>query len=215
MEPEPIVFVVDDDQATRESVAEVIRSKKIRVECFESAEKFLEGYQGQPLACLLVDIRMEGMTGLELQRKLAAAGSFLPTVIITGYGSVSIAVQAMENGAVTLLEKPVHHDALWQTVERALKVASDHYRNRQDTRELREKFSRLSPDEREVLQGVLEGAPNKRIASDLDMGLRTVELRRSNIMKKTGANSLSELIRMAIEIGFPNEMAASTTATPT
>ena len=208
MEPEPIVFVVDDDQATRESIAAVIGSKKVRVAAFESAEQFLLHYQNQPLACLLIDVRMPGMTGLELQQRLATSGGYLPTIVFSGHGEVSTAVQAMENGALTFLEKPCHHDTLWQSVERALKLAETHYRSSLEQRDLRNKFSLLSPEERQVLVGVMDGTPNKKIASELDMGLRTVELRRSNIMKKTGANSLSELIRMAIEIGFPNDLIA-------
>jgi FixJ family two-component response regulator len=205
------VFIVDDDPAARESVSAVVESKGLRAVQFASAEQFLADFRGERHACLLVDVRMTGMSGIELQEQLLANGKQIPTILVTGYGNIPMAVQAMQNGAVTFLEKPCSQDALWHSIEQALQQAQDlqHHQDRKE--ELRERFARLSKSERDVLQRVIEGQPNKRIATELDIGLRTVELRRSQIMKKTSANSLSELIRMAIEVGFPDDVPPPTT----
>lgn len=201
------VFVVDDDPAARESVAAVVESKGLVVKQFESAEQFLAQFADEACACLLVDVRMAGMSGIDLQQQLAEAGRSIPTIIITGYGDVATAVQAMQNGAVTFLEKPCSQEELWRSIELALHRAGLLQKASQRKTELADRFNRLTANERQVLQRVMEGQPNKRIASELDIGLRTVELRRSHIMKKTEANSLSELIRLAIEVNFPCDLA--------
>jgi len=200
------VYVVDDDPAARESVAAVVRSRGLQVREFESAEQFLESVEDDDRSCLLVDVRMPGMSGLELQQKLNAAGRSIPIVMITGFGDVAMAVKAMQNGAVTFLEKPCSQEQLWESIELALQRADQQQEAARRKQDLRQRFGKLSHSERDVLARVLEGQQNKRIALDLDLGLRTVELRRSNIMRKTGAASLSDLIRLAIEVDFPNDL---------
>lgn len=204
MSAEATVFLVDDDAAVRESMAAIARSKGLKVLEFESAEAFLS-YRNAERGCLLVDLRLPGMSGLELQQKLQEAGRAVPTVFISAYGDVPTAVRAMQQGAVTFLEKPCDSADLWAGMELALKQGSLRQLSSESQEALRERFAQLTESEREVLARVVEGQPNKRIAAELDIGLRTVELRRSNIMRKTGANSFSELIRLAIEADFPNE----------
>lgn len=205
MNAESTVFIIDDDAPLRDSLKVLFESKQIRVESFASAEDFLAAPTNQSPACLVIDVKLRGMSGLELQQRLKSEKRNLPIIVITGHGEVSMAVKAMENGVFSFLEKPCDADLLWAKVQMALEAAKQSHVYEAYQREMRQKFAQLSPDERLVLQGVLEGAPNKKIASELDMGLRTVELRRSHIMKKTGASSLSELIRMALEVNFPNE----------
>lgn len=206
MSNDATVFIVDDDPAARESVAAVVESRGLSVRQFDSAEAFLESFDGQRRACVLIDVRMNGMSGLDLQEQLVKAGRQIPTIILTGYGDVAMAVKAMQGGAVTFLEKPCPQDELWTSIEQALNLAEKLEDSKQRKTQLRERFARLTASEREVLKRVIEGQPNKRIAADLDIGLRTVELRRSYIMKKTEASSLSELIRMAVEANFPHDL---------
>jgi FixJ family two-component response regulator len=209
MTDQATVYIVDDDPDARESVAAVVHTRGLRVREFDSAEQFLEGFRDEGSACLLVDVRMPGMSGLELQKKLSDAGSTIPTIVITGFGDVSTAVKAMQNGAVTFLEKPCQQEALWEAIDLALTRARSEQESVQRKQDLRQRFSKLTANEREVLARVLEGHPNKQIAQELDLGLRTVELRRSQIMRKLDAGSLSELIRLTIEADFPKNLPAA------
>jgi two-component system, LuxR family, response regulator FixJ len=208
MSEEATVFIVDDDPAARESVAAVVESRGLHVRQFESAEEFLKHFSGERNACVLVDVRMAGMSGLELQEELVRSGRLIPTIILTGYGDVAMAVKAMQSGAVTFLEKPCPQEELWSSIERALALAQRLDQSTDRKAELQGRFRQLTGSERDVLSRVLDGQANKRIAADLDIGLRTVELRRSYIMKKTHAASLSELIRMAMEANFPHDLPA-------
>ena len=204
MSAEATVFLVDDDAAVRESIAALARSKGLKVLEYESAEAFLAN-RNAGRGCLLVELRLPGMSGLELQQKLQEAGRAVPTVFISAFGDVPTAVRAMQQGAVTFLEKSCDPADLWAGIELALKQGNRRQSSSESQEALRERFAQLTESEREVLARVVEGQPNKRIAAELDIGLRTVELRRSNIMRKTGANSFSELIRLAIEVDFPND----------
>lgn len=208
MSAEATVFLVDDDAAVRESMAAIARSKGLKVLEYESAEAFLT-YRNADRGCLLVDLRLPGMSGLELQQKLLEAGRPVPTVFISAYGDVPTAVRAMQQGAVTFLEKPCDPADLWAGIELALQQGNKRQPLSESRDGLRKRFAHLTESERAVLDRVIEGQPNKRIASELDIGLRTVELRRSNIMRKVGANTFSELIRMAIEVEFPNDQIPS------
>jgi FixJ family two-component response regulator len=208
MSSDAIVHIVDDDPAARESVAAVVRSRGLKVQEYDSAEQFLKVERPSGPGCLLLDIRMPGMSGLELQTSLKAAGVRLPTVVITGFGDVATAVKAMQNGAITFLEKPCEQQQLWDALELALAQANQQQASTLRRQELEQRFASLTESERTVLIRVMDGQPNKRIATEMDIGLRTVELRRSNIMRKTGATSLSELIRLAIEAGFPDAVPA-------
>jgi FixJ family two-component response regulator len=198
----PVIFVVDDDTDARASVAATIQSRGFPVREYASAEEFLEKYDGTEHGCLIVDVRMTGLSGIELLQRLKETNRMLPSIVITAHSGVQTAVKAMQAGAFTFLEKPTQPNELWQNIAAALQIQVAETARQERIRNLREKFDTLTPDENSVLRKLLEGQPNKRIASDLDIGLRTVELRRSNIMKKTGANSLAELVRMSIELGI-------------
>lgn len=209
MDPSATVFVVDDDAAARESVLALVSQKGVRAQGFASAEEFLTQFSPQLTGCLVVDVRMTGMSGLQMLQQLHARQSTLPAIVITGYADVPMAVKAMQSGALTFLEKPCQDQELWQAIQKALDKESSLQSLRRQKGEIESRLAALTPDEVAVLRKLLEGLPNKRIAVDLDIGLRTVELRRSNIMKKMQAASLPELVRMAILIGFlPAEKSA-------
>lgn len=202
MDPNATVFVVDDDAAARESVLALVSLKGVRAQGFASAEEFLARFDPQMTGCLVVDVRMTGMSGLQLLQQLQNRQSTLPAIVITGYADVPMAVKAMQTGATTFLEKPCQDQELWQAIQQALDKEKSLQSLRRQKGEIEARLGTLTEDEVAVLRKLLEGLPNKRIAVDLDIGLRTVELRRSNIMKKMSAASLPELVRMAILIGF-------------
>lgn len=199
MSEETTVYVVDSDRAERESIAAIARSKGVTVREFESNEAFLAEVSPAKRACVILDADQD------VQMQLDQTGAS-PPVVMVGRGDVRAAVRAMQQGAVSYLAKPVDRDELNAALDIALQRAGQQQLNhgRQD---LRTRFEQLTASEREVLSRVIDGQPNRRIAGDLDMGLRTVELRRSNIMRKTGAANLSELIRLAIEVDFPKGLA--------
>ena len=202
MDPNATVFVVDDDAAARESVLALVSLKGVRAQGFASAEEFLAQFNPQMTGCLVVDVRMTGMSGLQLLQQLHNRQSTLPAIVITGYADVPMAVKAMQTGATTFLEKPCQDQELWQAIQQGLDKEKSLQSLRRQKGEIEARLATLTEDEVAVLRKLLEGLPNKRIAVDLDIGLRTVELRRSNIMKKMSAASLPELVRMAILIGF-------------
>jgi len=202
MDPNATVFVVDDDAAARESVLALVSLKGVRAQGFASAEEFLAQFNPQMTGCLVVDVRMTGMSGLQLLQQLHNRQSTLPAIVITGYADVPMAVKAMQTGATTFLEKPCQDQELWQAIQQALDKEKSLQSLRRQKGEIEARLATLTEDEVAVLRKLLEGLPNKRIAVDLDIGLRTVELRRSNLMKKMSAASLPELVRMAILIGF-------------
>lgn len=202
MSEQTTVYVVDDDRAARESVIAMVGLKGLQAKGFGSAEEFIAFYDGSQTGCLVVDVRMQGMSGLQLQQELRSRGCTLPVIVITGYADVPMAVRAMQNGAVTFLEKPCQEQELWRGIERALNQEQTQQQLRKQRAEIENRLSTVTPDEQVVMRKLLEGLPNKRIAADLDIGLRTVELRRSNIMRKMDAGSLSELVQMAILVNF-------------
>ncbi len=195
------VFIVDDDPAAHESVAALVRSHGLEAETFESAEDFLARFDRQRDGCLIIDMRMSGMCGLKLQELLRAEGVELPVIIITGYGDVSSAVQAMRGGAQTFLEKPCNDQQLWEAICRALACQVQSRSQRAQRAQIRSRLAMLTPEEHQVLQKLVAGNPNKTIAKELDLGLRTVELRRANILQKMQAASLAELVRMVVAAG--------------
>lgn len=202
MNSDSTVFVVDDDPGARESVVALVGLKGLRAEGYASAEDFLAKYDPSWAGCLVVDVKMSGMSGLELLRKLNDRKSHLPVVVITGYADVSLAVKAMQEGAFTFLEKPCQEQALWNAIQQALEREKSQQPQRRERTETEACLTTLTDDELEVFRRLLAGHANKRIAADLDIGLRTVELRRSNIMKKMQASSLPDLVRKAILIDF-------------
>jgi len=202
MDGDSTIFVVDDDDAARESVVALVGSKGLRAKGFASAEAFLSAFDPAEKGCLVVDVRMQGMTGLQLVEHLAARDSKLPVVVITGYADVPMAVRAMQIGAVTFLEKPCHEQELWQAIERALEIEQRQQLERSQQAEVAARIDSLTEEETAVFRMLLAGKVNKRIAVELDFGLRTVEARRSTVMKKMQATSLPDLVRMAILSGF-------------
>jgi len=189
------IYVIDDDEAARASVAALVKSRNLKVIGYASAEEFLAAYDPAQRGCAVVDIRLPGMSGLELQRRLTSMRSPLQVIIITGHGDVPTAVQAMQAGAVHFLEKPCFNEGLWTHIERALDAEALSQEQETLQAELQRRFNSLNAAERRVLDSILAGKGNKAIAMELDIGLRTVELRRSNIMKKMQAESLAELVR--------------------
>jgi FixJ family two-component response regulator len=198
MQELPRVFVVDDDWAARESVVAMVTSKGVHAQGYASAEEFLDDFDPSWLGCLVTDVRMAGMSGVQLQETLRADGITLPVILISGYADVPTAVHTMRAGAVTFLEKPCREDDLWSAIGKAIEW---HRRRREARRRaewLEARFTQLTPGERDVMRAMVAGKPNKVIASELEIGLRTVELRRANVLQKTGAGSLAELVRLAV-----------------
>jgi two-component system response regulator FixJ len=192
------IIVIDDDPAVRAALKALLTTKGYAVEMFASAEAFLADSSWGGAACLLVDVRMPGMSGLDLQRELRKRGSVLPIVVITGHGDVPLAVAALKAGAVDFLEKPFDSDALLAAIDEGFRrMASTGGFDRAETAA---RVARLTAREREVMDLVVQGMPNKVIADRLDVAIRTVEVHRSRVMEKTGARNLSELVRMAIAL---------------
>jgi FixJ family two-component response regulator len=201
MPSESTVFIVDDDAAIREGLGALLRAKGYAVEAYESAEAFLaKAALDRVPACLLADIRMPGISGLELQRELKQRAIGLPVIVITGHGDVAQAVAALKAGAVDFLEKPFDSDALLGAVAEALRQAGAWGAAALDRAEIERRVAVLTPREREVMDLVVAGLPNKVVAFRLKIAVRTVEIHRARVMEKTGARNLSELVRMAIRL---------------
>ncbi len=196
MEHQPTVYVVDDDAALRESLAFLIESVGLQVRTFESADDFLTGIAPDAHGCLLLDVRMPGMSGLELQARLGDHGITLPVLILTGHGDVPMAVRAMKAGAFDFFEKPFNDQALLDRINRAIEHDGHRRQTNGQMRAIAERLDRLSPREREVLDLVVSGRLNKEIAADLGVSEKTVESHRSKVMFKMEANSLVELVRL-------------------
>jgi two-component system response regulator FixJ len=193
-----VIHLIDDDDGVRKSLAFSLTAAGLAVRTYESAVAFLEALPGLQPGCIVSDIRMPGIDGLELQRRLNEFRISLPVIIMTGHGDVGLAVEAMKAGAVDFIEKPFDDDVLLS----AISVAIDRYdrtgRREMEIAQIRAKLESLSAREREVLQGLVAGHQNKTIAYDLKLSARTVEVHRANVMTKMGANSLSDLVRMAL-----------------
>ncbi|HTQ33324.1 MAG TPA: response regulator FixJ [Stellaceae bacterium] len=196
------VYIVDDDEAVRDSLAVLLEACGHHVRSFGLAREFLDAAAALPPGCLIADIRMPEMDGLELQQRLAERSLSFPTIVITGHGDVPLAVRAMKAGALDFIEKPFSTPAILASVETALAKI-----NAEETRDpagaaAAAKLELLTSREREVLEGLLAGLPNKSIAYDLAISPRTVEIHRARVMDKMGARSLSELIRLAFSAGL-------------
>ena len=197
---QPVVFVVDDDPAARTSLAALISSRDLPVKTFASAEEFLAAYQPDQRACLIADVRMTGLSGLQLQEQLAASGVNLPVIIITGFADVPTAIHAMRAGAVTFLEKPCTEQEITDAIQTALDIERRTTELRRRREEIEQNLSRLDETDRAILDKIVFGLTNQMIAMDLDIALRTVEKRRAGIFEKMRAGSLAELLRMFLFI---------------
>jgi two-component system, LuxR family, response regulator FixJ len=196
MADSPIVHIVDDDAAVRQSLAFLLGSAGLAVRLYDSATAFLDGLPGLKGGCLITDLRMPGMTGLELLHELRIKACGLPAIVVTGHGDVPLAVEAMKAGAVDFIEKPFDQKAILSAVHAALDRGTS--RDHGEGPAIAARLASLSERERQVLDGLIAGHPNKTIAHDLGISPRTVEVYRANLMAKMAARSLSELIRMAI-----------------
>jgi FixJ family two-component response regulator len=192
------IYVVDDDEAVRDSLQWLLEGRDYRVRCFDSAESFLSRYDPREVACLIVDIRMGGMTGLELQNRLIESRSPLPIVFITGHGDVPMAVDTMKKGAMDFIQKPFKDDQLAGLVERMLDQAKDSFAEYQVSINRDALLSKLTLRESQVLERIVAGRLNKQIADDLAISIKTVEAHRANIMEKLSANTVADLLKIAL-----------------
>ncbi len=194
------VFIVDDDQAVARSLRWLIETVRLKVETFASAQAFLDGYDETKPGCLVLDVRMPGMSGLELQERLAARRAYhVPIIFITGHGDVQMAVRAVQTGAFDFVEKPFNDQDLLDRIQRAIVFDAEQRGKEVQRAQLRSLFSSLTPREREVLDRVVEGLSNKAIANSLGLSAKTVEVHRAKVMEKMHARSLSDLVKMAMQ----------------
>ncbi len=206
---EVAVHVIDDDEAVRDSLAFLFESAGLSVRSYDSAESFLDVAERLRAGCVLTDVRMPGMDGLTLQRRLREQGVHLPVIVMTGHGDVPIAVQALKAGAADFIEKPFDDEALLAAVRTALDAERRTRERQAEIEEIAARIASLTPRERQVLDGLVAGQPNKVIAYDLGASPRTVEVHRARVMEKMGARSLSELVRMALSVEAGDAAAAA------
>jgi two-component system, LuxR family, response regulator FixJ len=198
MRSDDVVHVIDDDEAMRSSLAFLLRSAKVEVQTYESASIFLESLPKIKSGCIVTDVRMPGMSGIDLLKHLRQSKITMPVIVITGHGDIPLAVEAIKGGAADFLEKPFDDDVLIAAIRAALKVQATDNEQEAGRAAIHDKLAALSNREREVLEGLVAGQPNKTIAFDLGISPRTVEIYRANVMTKMEAKSLSELVRMAL-----------------
>jgi two-component system response regulator FixJ len=192
----PTVFVVDDDPVVLNSEVALLTAQGYQTRCFLSAEQFLAEFDPETPGCLITDLRLKGMSGLELQRQLQERGASIPIVVVTGYADVPVTVRLMEQGAVTLLEKPYEPAQLVDAVERALRRDRDTRERLRRRRDLDQRLALLSEEERQVMECMLAGKPNKTISQQLSMSMRTVDRRRRGVLDKMKVSSVPELARL-------------------
>jgi RNA polymerase sigma factor (sigma-70 family) len=200
MDSEPTVFVVDDDDNIRESLRFLIESVGLKAQTFSSAQSFLENYDPAEPGCVVLDVRMPGMSGLELQDELNAQGIEIPVIIVTAYGDIQMAVRAIKAGAIDFVEKPAGEQALLDQIQKAIAKDSEIRETRADQQVVTERFERLTPREREVMELVVDGLSSKEIAAQLGVSFKTVEAHRAKIMKKMEARSVPHLIRLSLSL---------------
>ena len=195
-----LVFIVDDDDAVRNSIRLLMKSLGLATRPLSTAQEFLATYDPQQPGCLILDVRMPGMSGLELQQQLNLRGAIIPVIFITGHGDVPMAVEAMQQGAFDFLQKPFRDQDLIERVQRALAKDQSNRVELSEKAKVRERFDSLTPREREVLALVTSGKANKVMAADLNVSQRTVEIHRARVMEKMHASSLAQLVRMMMDL---------------
>jgi two-component system, LuxR family, response regulator FixJ len=201
MSAKGLVHIIDDDEAVRDSLAFLLDSSGIEAKSYESAAAYLDAAARGASGCIVTDVRMPGMSGIDLLRKLKADGVLVPVIVMTGHGDVPLAVEAMKLGAFDFVEKPFDDDALLTSVRAALGEGARHSLQEVERQQIDARLALLSARERQVLDGLIAGQANKVIAYELGISPRTVEIYRANVMTKMQANSLSELVRMALLTG--------------
>jgi len=195
-----LVFIVDDDEAVRNSLRLLVKSIGLNATMLGSAQEFLASYDPMQPGCLILDVRMPGMSGLELQQQLNLRGAVIPVIFITGHGDIPMAVEAMQQGAFDFLQKPFRDQDLIDRLQRALEKDAKNRTELSERRSIRERRDSLTPREREVLALVTSGKANKVMAADLGLSQRTVEIHRARVMEKMAASSLAQLVRMVMDI---------------
>jgi FixJ family two-component response regulator len=201
-ETEATVFIVDDDAQVRESLKDLIRSVGLRVELFASAQEFLRAQHPDAPTCLVLDVRMPGLSGLDLQRQASEAGLEIPIIFITGHGDIPMTVRAMKAGAIEFLSKPFRDQDLLDAIQQALERSRKAREQQAVTKELRRRFASLTSRQREVMERVVAGLINKETGAELGISEKTVKIQRHQVMEKMGARSLPELVRMADSLGI-------------
>lgn len=196
----PTVFVVDDDEGVRNSLRFLLKSVGLATRPLASAGEFLETYKPSQPGCLVLDVRMPGMSGLELQQQLNLRGAVIPVIFITGHGDIAMAVEAMQQGAFDFLQKPFRDQDLIDRIQRALERDARNRASLEQHAKIRERLDSLTPREREVLALMTRGKPNKVMAAELGVSQRTVEIHRARVMEKSGAASLAQLVRMVMDL---------------
>ena len=198
----PVVFIIDDDHSVRRSLERLVQSVGLVAKSFASAKEFLQSGHGKETGCLVLDVRMPEISGLELQETLARSGILLPIIFISGHGTVPMSVRAMKAGALDFLQKPFDEQDLLEAVYRAIDRCRQAREERQEVEILQARVRSLTPKEYEVFAWVITGIPNKNIADKLDTAEKTVKVHRASIMKKMGAQSIADLVRMAEKAGI-------------
>lgn len=198
-QPEPCVFIVDDDEAVRGSLKLLLKSVGLPAATYPSAQAFLAAYNSSQPGCVVLDVRMPGMSGLELQQLLNLRGATVPVIFVTGHGDIPMAVEAMQHGAFDFLQKPFRDQDLLDRIQRALELDRATRQQLKEQDRIRERMQSLTPRERAVLKLVTSGKPNKVMAADLGVSQRTVEIHRARVMEKMGASSLAQLVRMVLD----------------
>lgn len=206
MTDQPLIHVIDDDDAARDSLQFFLEAAGQSVRCYENAAAFLAELPATKAGCVITDVRMPGMTGLELLKTLKARGFPLPVIVVTGHGDIPLAVEAMREGAADFLEKPYDDEALMDSIRRSLATGKSGSGADDGIADIRRRIAELSGRESEVMAGLVAGKSNKMIAIELEISPRTVEIYRANVMSKMGADSLPALVRMAITAGFPESV---------
>jgi two-component system response regulator FixJ len=210
---EPVVFVVDDDQQASRAAAELVRSFGHQVRTFDSPREFLEELErvdAEQVGCVVLDLRMPGMDGIELHQRLVERDLCLPAIIVTGYADTALTVRAMRSGVLAVLDKPCRDNELWSFIQEGIGKSEEEMRRRRHRQLLEQRFRRLSPQDRQVLQLILEGCKNRTMAKRLDVSLRTVENRRRRVFDAMHAESVAELTRMVME--YEHRLAPSDSA---
>ena len=206
-EEKPIVFVIDDDASVREAVEDLLRSVDLQVMSFGSTQEFLRSKRPETTGCIVLDVRLPGPSGLDLQRVLMESGIHLPIIFISGHGDIPMSVRAMKSGAVEFLTKPLREQELLDAIQAGIERDRTRRQEAKVVAELQERFDSLTPREREVLSLVVTGRPNKQIAAQLELSEMTVKVHRSQLMRKMRAKSLVDLVRMADKLGVSGKKA--------
>ena len=214
VEAEPTIVIIDDDPAVRQALTVLVRSMRLQAEAYESAEAFLNRYDSTRPGCLLLDVRMPGISGLELLEHLSHNEVRLPAIVMSAYGDVPMVVRAMKAGALNFLEKPCRDQQLWEAIQEGLRWDAVHRQHVVLCTTVLHCLQRLTSGENEVLQLLIDGKSNKTIASELGLSVRTIEVRRAKLMKKMKAESLAELIRLTLSATPPHRKGANGLRSP-